>query len=321
MPLRPLLILLVPTALAAQTVTLTGTVTNAIVIEARVGTLVNTATQPAGPLPPSNLGQVSIPLGAQGQALLNFGSSLTSNGPALGFGLEAYASSTALGGAAVSTTTGLVDVLLQATASAPVLADLVPERQVASTSGTAMPRLCIDVGDDGSFEITEFVGSSVLGLALGPVPTPIRVQFEAGTIGTQTVSARFGFTLVGSNQLQIRSIYAGCVASQLFVQPSFVGTGVGLTMAPLGAGNLSVAVIGTSVQPIVSPLFVYPGCLLLPAADVLLALPAFTTVEIPLPAAVRPVSLWVQALELDLSGFGQWSGSLLPTPGYRVDAL
>lgn len=308
-------------ALSAQSVSISATLVSPFTVEARVGAQVSSSVQPAGLLPPSLFFFPGVPLGPQGRAEVLFQAGV-GQGSQPSFGVRSQANGFSLGGATVSTSTGLVEVLLQAQATAPVVARLFVDRDVIATAGTASPMLRVDVGDDGTFEVTE---SSASGPDVGPVaigvqPVPVRVFFRADTVGDQVLDARLNLRFQAENNLTITTQIQGCTADFLSVEPSFQGTGLEFFVQPMFAGDLSVGVIGLGVQPVVTSL-VYPGCVLMPTPDLLVVMPGLLGSQLPLPASVRPLDLFLQAVVLPLSSSAAWFGSLVTTAGYRVQAF
>ena len=178
----------------------------------------------------------------------------------------------------------------------------------------------VDVGNDGSFEVTElsFPGTGVPGISLGTQPLAVRVQFRAGTTRAEGINSRLILRFVPVNNLYIAPAVSGCTSDWFFVEPSFESTGVDLGVQTMLPGDLAVGVVGLGLQP-VAGVFVYPGCVLLPSPDLLVVLPQGAVVNLPLPASVRPQTLWAQAVVLQGSGIGVWFG-LTTTQGYRIDA-
>jgi hypothetical protein len=308
-------------ALSAQSVSITATLVAPASVEARVGAQVSSFAQPAGLLPPSLSLFPAVPLGPQGRAEVLFQANVE-QGSQPGFGVRSQANGFSLGGTPVSTSTGTFEVLLQVQATAPVVATLVVDRDMFASAGTASPMMRVDVGDDGSFEVTELsaAGANVGPLALGVQPLPVRLRYRADTVGDQVLEARLGVRFVADNALTITQQILGCTADFLSVAPSFQGAGLEFYVQPMMTGDLSVGVLGLGVQPVVTSV-VYPGCILLPTPDVLVLMPSLVRSQLPLPANVRPLDMFLQAVVLPMSSSAAWSGSLVTTPGYRIQAF
>lgn len=307
-------------ALPAQIVQFTATAVTPIDVGLQMGPLVLTSSQPAGLLPPLTYLTASLLPAPSGLNVIEFSCNLD-QGLQPTLSLRAVAITTPLGSAQASTTTGLVDILLQVAAAVPVLGNLEVEHTTTASVGSATPLQRIDVGDDGTFEFTEYSNPGVtnIGINLGPQSLPIRVQFELGTTGQQAVDSLLRLRFVADNDLIITPAIAGCTADTLFALPSFQGLGLDLGVQPMLAGDLSLGVVGLGVQPVVVST-IYPGCVLLPSPDVVFVMPSSGTVNLPLPPSLRPLILWVQGVVLSGSHLGTWDGTLTTTQGYRIDA-
>ena len=113
-----------------------------------------------------------------------------------------------------------------------------------------------------------------------------------------------------ANDITLAAI--GCGPFAAFVVPTFAAGGVRVTnQVPTAAPK--VMVLGLTTLPLLLP---SPGalpCLLLPNPDVVVWWPAFAYLDVALPAAVRPVTFWLQPVELAGS-------TLLTGAAHRVDA-
>ena len=111
---------------------------------------------------------------------------------------------------------------------------------------------------------------------------------------------------------------AGCAPAPsnhaLSIAPAFANAGVGLDLVP--SQDLTVLVLGLAQQPLLLPGGVLAPCLVVPAPDVLLVVPpsVYFWSQVPLPAAVRPVTFHAQAVRLAASG-------LLTTDAFSVVAF
>jgi hypothetical protein len=126
---------------------------------------------------------------------------------------------------------------------------------------------------------------------------------QAAQVAEGTMQLTNVIRAVPANDLAIGDfgLPMGCAADQLVLLPSFVGGGVGLLSLPGVPGDFAVAVLGTALQPVSLPPAAV-SCTLLPAAHVLIPLPAQQIVDLPLPAAVRPVVFLAQAVVLSTIG-------------------
>ena len=285
----------------AQSVAVTLAAVNTATLRADVGGQAVTQVVPAGPLANSGLLRAEQLLPPTGIAFSQFDWASSVSTTEVRSTFLYIAGVTAPPPSFADTT--VLDVLMTVNmpASGAVLVELTNATHATNGSLVAVRR--VDVGNDGSFEMTETSPPIVL---LGPIAAgtslPVRVQLQAAQNAEGTVSAATTIRVVPSNDLVIGGgIPAGCAADELALQPSFVGRGIALRSLPVLPGDLAVAVLGTTVQPLSLPPLALP-CLLLPAPDVTFVLLPHVTVDVPLPAAVRPIGFWAQAVVVSSSG-------------------
>jgi hypothetical protein len=302
-------------SLTIMTASLAPMVANAQVAGAQV-----TDSRPVGPLPANFLLSAYVASSA-GDAAASFGMLVMPSQQSVSVRGSAFAVSSSPPSAA---TTNLIDVLVLVQATSPVMAFLQVDRTLVASAGVAVPVQRIDVGNDGSFEISETTPSSasVANIALGPVAVPVRVLMQVAASGAQQVVTNMTLRFIADNHLAILPQGFGCSGYPFAVEPSFVGTGIRVSQDsshPSLFNDLVVAVLGIGVQPILLP-SAFPGCLLVPTPQVLALIPPAASLQVPLPAAVRPISFWAQGVVLWGSGHSSWGGDLLTTMAYRVDA-
>ena len=186
--------------------------------------------------------------------------------------------------------------------------------------GSPLPLVEVDVLDDGS---SEFVVTStatgpnlpIAAVSVGPLPIAIRVRVAnvasmAGTLG----SSFLHLEATPNNDLDITQVVIGCSTASLQCHPSFVGTGVDFWF-----NNLSVIpcvlVLGLGLQPVVLPAYFGVPCILAPTPDFVVLAGTSSTLPftLPLPPAVRPVTVYGQVVHL--------SSPLLVTDGFRIGAF
>ncbi len=194
---------------------------------------------------------------------------------------------------------------LAAPVSTPVLVEC--SRLLGMTPGALAPACSIDIGDDGVVEMTGLTSASISALVvLGPQPLPIRLRSVVTQIGPGEVDLELRLRVVPQNSLVISPVGAGCDGTTaLLAAPSFVGTGVRfqtVTQDPV------VLVLGLGVQPTVLPAPFPLPCLLLPSPDLLVLLMPGQDLTLPLPAAVRPVTLWAQGVALTAAALATTNG-------------
>lgn len=307
----------------AQTVTFTPVAQVPLSATARIGNTSLTDTRPAGALP---LGFVLSAVAAD--PMNNVAAQLSISASAGPDALRVRGSVGASGSSSLlAATVHPIDIVVMVQASSPVRATLFVDRVLVASAGSAVPALAIDVQADGSVEFDETSPSGSLvatGLALGPIAVPVRLQTELLAVAGQHLSLDVILRLVPENQLAIGSVGGSCTPfHSLLVAPSFVGTGLRLTSEvsyPILFSDLMVVVIGTNMSPVLLP-SPFPGCVFMPSSDVLLVLPPASSVDVPLPPSVRPVTLWAQGVVLLGTGTFLWTGELATTAAHVLTAF
>jgi hypothetical protein len=296
---------LVPTIATAQS--FTGVTATAASLTATYGAQTQSVTLTAGPMGTSN-GAQALAMGgpidlAYAEVAWGFGQDPT----------QAYFSLLQelriVGTAAASAAFGPSDFLLSLQAPTPTTVLLELRRELVLAAGMALPTVQVDVGDDGSFELTSSGQlPPPLPVAIGAAGVPIRVRTQVALGGAGYLLASVTLRALPSHTVA-HPIAAGCTPPDLRVIPHFAGD------VSLASGTWSnepwLAVIGLSLHPVLlNPLDV---CLLLPSPDIVLWDPFTTVHTIPVPAAVRPVHFWAQAVRVG------WT-SLLSSEAFAVEA-
>lgn len=196
----------------------------------------------------------------------------------------------------------LAELRLEYTAATPTPVRLLVDHADQTPAGAPQPRADVDIGDDGTFEFVNGVAQGPQNvLTIGPQPLVVRVVLEAGLAQVGATFHDLSLRVVPENLLQVSYAAIGCSPFAAVVEPLFVASGVRV-QSNVPTATPKVFVFGLSVQPIFLPPVGGQPCLLLPSVDVPLFVGSFGAVDVPLPAAVRPVSFWVQPVELDFSG-------------------
>jgi hypothetical protein len=290
-----------PGVLTAQTVSVTLAAAASTTLRADVGGLLVTQALPAGPLAAVGSLRAEQLLPPAGIAFSQCDWHCSASSTEVRGSFAWFAGVTAPPPSFADTT--LLDMVMTVNVSAPLAVFVEVGRETHLSAGATIAVQRVDVGNDGSFEVTETTPATVV---LGPFAVgaalPVRVQLRAAQTGEGTALAGHTIRVVPSNDLVIGSgVPLGCAADQLQLLPSFVGRGIALRSSPNLPGDLAVAVLGATVQPIVLPPQTLP-CLLLPALDFTVLLPATATADLPLPAAFRPIGFWAQAVVLSSLG-------------------
>lgn len=205
-----------------------------------------------------------------------------------------------------------VDLLLELAATQPAVVDIGLSQSFYSTqvSPPAFP-YSVDLGNDGAIEWDESSPASIAlpPITIGPVPTLLRVRTAMVQTGPGGQTSNLMVYVSPHNDLQTQPL-AGCNNLNPFVvQPVFPGRGVEVYVA--SSNDPVVGVFGLSSQPqLLSPLF-QSTCWLVPSPDFLVYLPPMVPFLLPIPAAVRPVTVWAQGVGVTPLGLTTTSGEII----------
>jgi hypothetical protein len=200
------------------------------------------------------------------------------------------------GTAAVASGTYRVDI------SQPTLG-YVALRLSTSTNNTpgALTQASIDIGADGTAEVDTANPVRVIGLQIGPVPTPVLIRVDANTTGTAQAYVDAWLQVIPPLQTVATRVHTSCQPGSFDASVSATNDVLGLWHSTCQYGcHPSLLVAGFSAQSqLLQP---DPFCsLLVPSPDVVLLAPSTSTQVtwvVPVPAAVRPFVLWAQAVQL-----------------------
>ncbi len=180
-----------------------------------------------------------------------------------------------------------------------------------ATAGTTLPAIEVDTDDDGIFDVTDLPGFGLeRTVTLSAVqPTRVRIRFESSLAVPGEQVTVVSVALEPANDLLVDRLVTGCVTAPTFFRaaPSFVDQGVDLA-TDQGPNEVAVAVVGLAPLGLLLPNALQLPCILLPAPDILIL-----DLHIPLPPAVRPLTFYVQGVDVTSSG-------LLASDGLRVVA-
>jgi hypothetical protein len=297
---------------AAQTATLTAVAP--ITVTASVGLQSQTSTLPAGPvsLPITLLASVPPSGGETANAQVSWG--VGSSETQLDVVFQQFASLASVGSPGF-VHIGPTDWRVALTNPSPIAVTIEVVKEGGIPAGSNQQALTVDFGDDGTNEyVFGSPDTTVLGV-LGPTPWVVRVRSDTTLSGAGIVTPRTRLIVTPMAGIGIAPALLGCDPVRYHMAaPTFSGNlqmqvGFDITNpVPL------VFVIGLSAQPIVLGTMPPMPCLLLPAPDLLVLLPPSPpTFLLPLPAALRPVAFFTQAVALDQLG-------LLTTNGFFVTA-
>jgi len=226
-----------------------------------------------------------------------------------------------------STTIPYHEVLIELTATAPRPVDLTYSFGSAASSGTILFE--VDMGDTGVF--SPAANAVTLSATLSPQPYRIRIRAQSHTpsVSTQPIvlsAGYFNLDVTADNDLTLTKVIQGCGGEAAF-GTVFPHNGIGIRSSNLALpfNAPMIAVLGLVAQPVPLPnvsMSPFP-CLLYPRPDALIAYaPApvgssstSSGYSLPIPAAVRPFTFFVQAVEV---------GSIVDlrtSDGYHVNAF
>lgn len=182
-------------------------------------------------------------------------------------------------------------------------------RTLSIDVGQVVPVSRVDVGADGTFELVENGTASQLSVpvTLGPTPLPVLLFVDAAASagGSVTVGLDVRAEPIGTG---VTSLGGGCRPWEIYtVAPTFGG---GISASALLPHGFQLTVVGLSAQPAVLGANHFGPCLLIPAPDFVTG----PSLSLNVPAAVRPITLWLQSVVLLPTG-------LESLPAYRVHAL
>jgi hypothetical protein len=311
--LSSIALLTLASGLAAQSVTTSIRAVMPLTVQSTNGSQSAQATQPAGPLP--DPGQVRAQMTIADEVSAAWSSySWPGYSEASLFHILASPPSQPIFGAALNHEF----VISFTAAGGAVPAVLVLDRQHTETGGIPQPLIAIDVGNDGfidHFGAGMFYSSP---LTIGAQPLEVRVVVSSTIAGLGSSMTNVKVKLLPVNNTMVFQHAMGCgpgpgALEQAHLLPPyevFADRGVDALINFQGA--LAVFVVGFTQQPVLLPAIGFIPCLLVPSPDVVLF--QTTALHLPLPAAVRPITVHVQAVMLTSAG-------LRTTDGYTVSGL
>ena len=189
-------------------------------------------------------------------------------------------------------------------AASPRSVDLQIQRYDSISAGQPWSTLSIDVDDDGTIDYVLGAGMAftLAGLQVDVGPRVLRVIMGSTAIGPGQAAVGLMVRVVPDNDLVVLPEALGCPfpGTMFPPEPVFVDQGFDLEFTP------GLLVVGAAVAPTVwTPASVLPfasTCLLLPSPDIVLWVPS-GFLHVPIPAALRPLELHVQAVCPGPTGF------------------
>lgn len=305
----------IASALPCQVVTTQLSAATPLNMHCVAGAATDQATLPIGAMPPSGFIAAVLPgpsiLQATAYAQLSWGSQsdVAHAEVLLRQALVVYP--VAQGAADAG---GEVVVEFAAPVATPVEIDA--ELFAALSPGVPWPLIAIDVGNDGTIEITGIQMTTgpfpLATTTLGTQPLQVRIVFASQLPGAGNSLTALTLTARPYNDVHsVRNVLGCGTAFMTDPVPIFTNRGVAV------GGDAQFYVVGLSMQPLLLQPAPYPAsipwpCLVMPAPDIVVF--SLTGLQIPLPAAVRPVTFHVQGVFVSPAN-GLWT-----TDGYTVTA-
>ncbi|HEX5054701.1 MAG TPA: hypothetical protein VFZ65_23195 [Planctomycetota bacterium] len=308
---------------AAQSVAAAVTALTPIAVHVASGTQTASNVQPAGPLPAQGIVQAS--LGSPGAQIDAFARWSTELGPAsTRVWLDNVLTSTL--GPSSSAALPQHEYLVSFTASPPGIPYYLELfRNSSWAPGAPLPLLAIDFDNDGSLDWANLpLGTTTtLPMVLGSQPKLVRVVATAQLSGSGTTLTTFGIAVRPHNQVASTQIANACTTLYGDLTPPVeVFADRGIDIAADGAGGNGVAVlhvIGLTPGSLALPPQQGVPCLLIPSPDYVL-LAAGGPLHVPLPAALRPLTFYVQGVGVGVPLFPTQS-PFATTTAYGVAAF
>lgn len=206
----------------------------------------------------------------------------------------------------LTSTLGYNEVLFELTAPEPraVTIDLQVLGPLYAISGT--PLLEADVHDDGVVDVSFTAPNSSVSLNVGPQPTPIvmrsLISITAMPLIPQPWEYNFQLSMRihADNDTDIAIAHLACQTpyhGTFFCEEAFEHSGI-VFRSPQPQWSPHALILGLSQQPMTLPppaLIPVPACVVHPSRD-LVFVTAANASHLPLPAAVRPINLFAQAV-------------------------
>lgn len=264
------------------------------------------AIQPAGPL--ATIGQLAVvsPTTSGHSASVSWGSQVSTTRAVI----YLFHYIACLQGPAISGGVGPHEFLLEFDVPFLAPSNLRVFRETSSTPGFPGPSVQLDLGNDGSIDVSS-IGQFGW---IAPVPTfgsqPLLIRvLVSESIGVGGSGTNLWFTVTPDNDLSVTQVSYGCSTTwplRFDVEAAFSDRGVDvLYLQSLTEPTLVVM----GFTPLMLPL----PCMLWPSVDILSYEPT-GLLHVPLPAAVRPVALFVQGVTLRPT-------NLTTTVAHRIDAF
>lgn len=274
-------------------ISVSATALTPITVVATDGAASVTTTQPVGPLSNAYY-QIESDLGALGSQAFVGGAAEATNSDSycnIGFGCV-NATSTAV------TTVNTFEVLATFSAAVPTPIRFDVELYSVHPAGATVPSVEVDVDNDGTIDYANGVWLNFFGpRTIGPAGIQFRVIMQGSLQQQGQMFEDLSLQVVPDNRIYIYPAAIGCIGTGPSIRESFLNTGITIRN-DIGSSYPRVFVFGLASQPVLLPTVSPVPCLLVPRPDVVMVIPTFSSVELGMPAAVRPATVWIQNVEL-----------------------
>ena len=281
------------------------------------GPFTDAQTLPIGPLP--TIGSIDA-ITTNGQSLVEASTAwgATKSNTLVGFVVEQHL--VVRGSGNGSCASGPSEIVFAIVSPVQRAASLTVHLSKAASPGLPSTTVMVDVGNDGTFELTGAspVGNIVRAVSVGPQPLEVRVLLSGAIAAGQTADVGLHdqvlVQLVPDNHLTVLPAAAGCVKQEATLRAAWDLDSVLLDVDSSVAPPLVIGVFGLSPAPVLLPnSFASLPCLLVPQPDLVVVFPP-GGFELQLPPAVRPATVWAQCVLLDATGLGTTNGFVVVAP-------
>lgn len=295
----------------AQSVAVAISTLTPVTLQATLFAQQNQTSQAPGPLPQSGWLVAEVPQHTFYGAEISWSRVAT---PTLSEAMLSARCSVGVAGA--TATTGQTEFLVELTGSVPGIPGFVDLlRTDTLLPGSQYPLVAVDIDNDGTIDFNSAPASFTFPVVFGTTPKRLRVVMSAQLSGPGLAGSELRVRARPDNALTITQNAAGC-PNWLVVTPVFAQRG--LQLVPDMLGGIDVYVVGLSQQPLLMPPQNGLPCLLVPSPDIVL-LDTTGSLDIPLPATLRPITFHVQVVQVRLPPFSQTTG-LVTSDGYTIHA-
>jgi len=264
-----------------------------ITVVATDGAASLTTTQPVGPLLATGFDVESDLVGLGTRALVGGSSAATNNDAYCNIGFGCIN-----GSAAAVTSVNTFEVLATFSAAVPTPIRFLVQLDSVLPAGATVPSVEVDVDNDGTIDYANGLWLNFFGpRTIGPAGIQFRVIMQGDLQQQGELFEDLSLQVKPDNRIYIYPGGVGCIGTGPGVYESFLDTGISIRN-DISSSYPRVFVFGLAAQPQILPTVSAWPCIVMPRPDLVMTIPTFSGVELPIPAAVRPVTIWIQNVEL-----------------------